>query len=70
MSAMRAFVLVLIVGCGGVDERTVRWPAHRKDRDARIEQLEREVQTLETRVHALEHPPAPAHTPDPPAPQS
>ena len=76
MPVMRALLLVLVVGCGGVDRASVRWPAHRKDRDMRIESLEREVKQLEHQVYVLEQrasaPPTheAAHEPDPAPPQS
>lgn len=67
---MRALVLLVILGCSPVDRGNVRWPAHRKDRDARIEQLEQQVKRLQERVDSLEHPRAPLHEAAPAPPQS
>jgi hypothetical protein len=67
---MRTLVLVLIVACSPVDRSSVRWPAHRKDRDARIEQLEQQVKVLQQHVEALERERPQPHEAAPAPPQS
>jgi len=58
---MRALMAVgLLVGCmSGAPRASSRWPVHRREHDARLEQLERQrlderVKELERRVHELE----------------
>jgi hypothetical protein len=51
---MRLVVLVLVLAACAPQKQVRRWPEHRRQKDARIEVLERQAEALTTRVTALE----------------
>jgi septal ring factor EnvC (AmiA/AmiB activator) len=75
---MRLVVVVLVLAACAPQKQVRRWPEHRRQKDARIEVLERQSQDLATRLTALEAelarlrtasaaaPAAPAEVPSPP----
>ena len=62
MRAMRVVVVLFIVGCGaGSRDASQRWPHHRERQEERLKQLEQRVDELQREVETLRsHPPAPA----------